>query len=193
MSRELKKQTTEDVMELLRQGWILEHHLHPYVFDPNDVEEEEKLIESASVWTVDFMDRRTVNMNIFRAIMRRGVLEEVKRNQRPYHHGSRELMNTEIRYRLVIQERVHDEEIIGSNVVLVAAHKSRFGRRDWVVWRGKDGNQHAAPRTLETLKAAMLAHGTQNTFTCYNAGVGQLTDWRIANNMRRQIQMGYIS
>jgi hypothetical protein len=90
-------------------------------------------------------------------------------------------------YRKEIIQRVHYEEIIGSDAARIACQKSKYGRRVWVVWQDKQNRLHGAPSTAATVKAAMLATGTQRGFTSYYSGVSHLTDWWTANNMRRQL------
>lgn len=58
-----------------------------------------------------------------------------------------------------------------------AKRKARYGHRDWLVWIGRDGKRYAAPRTAESLKAALLASGTQGKFSMYCANDAQ--GWNI--------------
>jgi hypothetical protein len=87
-----------------------------------------------------------------------------------------------------IIQRVHHEEIIGKDAAQIARHKSKYGRRAWVVWQDKQNHLHAAPSTVATVKAAMLATGTQGRFTTCYSGVSHVTDWWTANNMRRRLK-----
>ena len=58
--------------------------------------------------------------------------------------------------------------------------KARYGHRPWIVWQ-ENGAGHAEPATAETIKAAMLATGTQEHFTGFDpSGTGHVLRWRMA-------------
>lgn len=62
-----------------------------------------------------------------------------------------------------------------------AQRKARFGHRDWLGWTSRDGVRRYAPRSPETLKAALLAIGTAGRFTLISADTGTLMNmnWRM--------------
>jgi hypothetical protein len=65
--------------------------------------------------------------------------------------------------------------------------KARYGRRDWLVWRERDGRDRYEVMTKEAIKAALLAIGTKGRFTMVAGGSGQLhrVGWRQGILMRR--------
>ena len=77
----------------------------------------------------------------------------------------------------------------GDNPAVFARRKARYGHRDWLVWTGRDGKRYAALRTVEGIKQAMLATGTQGYFTCYvaNTGTGMVVTWQIAAMWLRNV------
>ena len=83
------------------------------------------------------------------------------------------------------------EELTGRNCHLEAQRKARYGRRDWVMWIDKCGMRHAAPKSVESVKAALLATGTQGTFAIYdkNTELPHLINWRIGVNVMRHQQL----
>lgn len=74
-----------------------------------------------------------------------------------------------------------------------ARQKARFGHRDWVAYKAADGQYVFTPANAATMKAAMLATGTQKSFTliCANDGIAMKMSWWIANNVRKQFLAGY--
>ena len=73
-----------------------------------------------------------------------------------------------------------------------AGRKARYGHGPWVVW--KEGDTGRAERaTPETIKAAMLATGTQQHFHGYDTtGTGNILRWRTALTWLRNSQGGYL-
>ncbi|UYZ60062.1 hypothetical protein [Hymenobacter latericus] len=71
-----------------------------------------------------------------------------------------------------------------------AEKKARYGRKDWVVYTTREGVRTAEVLTLESLKRAMLAHGTNKPFTHIVGGLGSrmYTTWRIAVNLFYQLK-----
>lgn len=73
-----------------------------------------------------------------------------------------------------------------------ARRKARYGHRDWLLWRDRDGMLYAAPATPYTCKLAMLATGTQKTFTRIEPDGTRLSSscWSIATawwaNLKRE-------
>lgn len=73
-----------------------------------------------------------------------------------------------------------------------AKKKARYGHKDWVVWLGKDGQQHTARKTAESVKAAMLANGTQGKFVMYYGdGTSALWGWWMGCNYLKAVRLGY--
>ncbi len=74
-----------------------------------------------------------------------------------------------------------------------ARRKARYGHRDWIAYTDKDGESIYTPASADTLKAAMLATGTQRSFTmiCASDGILMKMSWWIANNVRMQFVRGY--
>jgi hypothetical protein len=70
--------------------------------------------------------------------------------------------------------------------------KARFGHRDWVVYRDNTGLV-TEPATAATVKAAMLATGTQGSWTLVGAndGHGMRMTWRLGMNVYRQFVKGW--
>lgn len=64
----------------------------------------------------------------------------------------------------------------------LARRKARYGHRDWVIWQDRDGNWHTDRYSRASLKAAMLAVGTQGHFTVLAAStaVGHRYNWPMA-------------
>jgi hypothetical protein len=81
----------------------------------------------------------------------------------------------------------------GRDAVEKARVKAKYGHRDWVVWRDRDGEIHAAVSNYENFKAAMLAVGTQGRFTVLAAstGIGHTIRWQVAVAWLSNIRHGY--
>lgn len=71
------------------------------------------------------------------------------------------------------------------------AIRTRAKRRDVIGWRGRDGAYYAATRTVETIKAAMLAVGTTGRFALYSGRTSQVMTWPQAVILRRNTRIGY--
>lgn len=81
---------------------------------------------------------------------------------------------------------------IGKYAADIARHKSKYGHCEWVLWTGKDGQACSAKLTADTIKAAMLATGTQGKFTIYYPdGIPVCGYWWLGCNIIRQIKLGY--
>jgi hypothetical protein len=71
----------------------------------------------------------------------------------------------------------------------LANRKSRYGHRDWLVWKGRNGQYHAELTTRDSFKAALLAVGTQGRFTlCGSDGVRYYMTWPVAITWRRSLK-----
>lgn len=79
-----------------------------------------------------------------------------------------------------------------SELWAMAERKARYGHRDWLVWRDRLGQLHAAVKTAASLKQALLDTGTQYRFTCIGATDGwrHIVSWPIGLNMLRQTKYG---
>jgi len=74
----------------------------------------------------------------------------------------------------------------GTDVGAVVRRKARFGRNDWAVWKGRDGHWYGARLSALSIKAAMLARGTQGRWSIIGAGgVSYLQTWSMAVLMLR--------
>lgn len=56
------------------------------------------------------------------------------------------------------------EHYTGNDATTYAKRKAMYGHRTWTVWVDKQGVRHAALFNKASIKAAMLAVGTQGTF-----------------------------
>lgn len=75
-----------------------------------------------------------------------------------------------------------------------ANRKALYGHRDWIGWQGKDGLWRAAPRSKASVKAAMLAMGTQGRFFLYHASIAHgasAMNWRMGVLQLSNIKIGY--
>lgn len=84
---------------------------------------------------------------------------------------------------------IPDDLIAGPHVTTVAQRKARYGRRNWVIWRGVSEQWMAAPLSKECIKAAMLAHGTQDRFSMASRhdGTLQIVSWHFAAQLLRNV------
>ena len=85
-----------------------------------------------------------------------------------------------------------DRLLVGPGVCHTARQRAKYSRYDWAAWTGRDGVGYAAPVSVASIRAAMLATGTQRTFIVYErrTGSGQVVFWWMANNIRRQLLRG---
>ena len=60
--------------------------------------------------------------------------------------------------------------------------KARYGHRDWIYWRDRDGLEFAKKLNSAAVKEAMLATGTKGCRFLVHANCGTLTKvhWRLA-------------
>lgn len=87
-------------------------------------------------------------------------------------------------------KQCNDEFQISINAAMIASRKSRYGHYPHLVWIGKDGQHRTARLSVLSLKAAMLATGTQGTFTLYTRGTGMMSDWSLACMWLRHLKRG---
>ena len=75
----------------------------------------------------------------------------------------------------------------------VAARKARYGHKDWIVWRGRDGREQAALCTADAIKSALMAVGTQGRFVrlAASTATGTSTCWRLGLIMLRNCRRGH--
>jgi hypothetical protein len=80
----------------------------------------------------------------------------------------------------------------GREAFSVAQRKARYGHRDWIWW-SDDVGSHAAPKTADSLKTALLAVGTKGKWSliCADTGIPVKGFWRLGINMIRQMRLGY--
>ena len=72
-----------------------------------------------------------------------------------------------------------------------AQSKSKYGRRDWVYWRDRAGQEHIAVRSVESLKTALLACGTKGDFRLLSGGLAHIVKWRMGLIMLRNARAGH--
>ena len=74
----------------------------------------------------------------------------------------------------------------------LAKRRARYGHRDWLFWRDRNGTGHSARRDSSTLKAAMLAGGTQGKWFIVQASTGTLVKgfWRLGINILKSAKYG---
>ncbi len=75
-----------------------------------------------------------------------------------------------------------------------AVRKARYGHRDWLLWRDRDGQSHIAPASESSIKTAMLARGTKGDFTLISgsSAVFYRMTWPLALNLFRQYRRGFL-
>lgn len=88
---------------------------------------------------------------------------------------------------------VETDTIRGNDAIAIARRRARYGRKSWIVWRDKTERVYAAPCTPEAVKSAMLAMGTQGTFTKYQRGSssGMIITWSIGAMWLRCARAGH--
>jgi len=76
----------------------------------------------------------------------------------------------------------------------LAERKARYGHRYWIVYR-LNGELRAECASAESLKAALLASGTQGKFTAYTPSTATplRVGWRIGINMMHNARRGYLN
>ncbi|WP_114944427.1 hypothetical protein [Microvirga calopogonii] len=74
----------------------------------------------------------------------------------------------------------------------LAKRKARYGHRDWLFWKDRNGASHCARRSAETVKAAMLAAGTSGKWFIVQASTGVLVKgfWRLGINLLKNAKYG---
>jgi hypothetical protein len=77
--------------------------------------------------------------------------------------------------------------ISGPNAYTDAERMARYGHRDWLTWRDKDGVDHADLVSAASIKAAMLACGTGRKFVLHQGSTRHrfIVSWRLASQMLR--------
>lgn len=74
----------------------------------------------------------------------------------------------------------------------IARRKSRYGHKPWIVYREKSGELTAAKATQETIKAAMMAHGSQKHFWGYwSDGSALIVRWQMGLLWLRNMKAGH--
>ncbi len=70
--------------------------------------------------------------------------------------------------------------------------KARFGHRDWLFWRGRDGGERFQQRSAQAVKNALLDIGTQGRFSLLSAstGIPMRMGWRDGIRMIRNARVG---
>lgn len=87
--------------------------------------------------------------------------------------------------RFEVSSQDYGERNAVESVFQIAKRKSRYGRRDWIVWRERSGKQVAETFSAEAVKKAMLACGTAGHFFRLSGGISYLVGWRSAVIMWR--------
>jgi len=85
-----------------------------------------------------------------------------------------------------------DRQKANSGALAEARRRARYGHRDWVAWRGRDGVLRAEPKTAESVKRALLAVGTKGSWYLIDRSTGTLNlmDWPIGLNVIKQARRG---
>jgi hypothetical protein len=75
-----------------------------------------------------------------------------------------------------------------------AKRKARYGHKDWLIWRDRQGVLHTAVSNYDNFKSAMLATGTQGRFTVLeaNTAVGFTINWRVGVAWIANIRHGFV-
>ena len=75
----------------------------------------------------------------------------------------------------------------------VAARKACYGRKEWIVWRERDGSEQAALCTVAAIRSTLLAVGTQGRFVRLSAGMATGTSirWKLGLTMLRNCRRGH--
>ena len=83
-------------------------------------------------------------------------------------------------------------QIDGDGCYQAALQKAKFGHRDWIYWSDKDG-KHAAVKSVESVKAALLAVGTKGFWALIHAdsGVSSKGFFAMGLNLLRQMRHGW--
>lgn len=68
--------------------------------------------------------------------------------------------------------------------------KARYGHKNWVVFRDSYGDERAAVATRDSIKAALLAVGSQGSFTLVHANCGTKSrmNWAMGIVAMRNVQ-----
>jgi hypothetical protein len=75
-----------------------------------------------------------------------------------------------------------------------AQRKARFGHRPWVCYRDRSGVFHAYRATADTVKAALIACGTQQSWTLLcGDGTPMRITWRLGLTVLANAKHGYLS
>lgn len=74
-----------------------------------------------------------------------------------------------------------------------AMRKARYGHKDWIYWRDKEGVGHAEPKSIETVKRCLLDCGTQKKWylVTANDGHSMYVSWPIGINLIAHMKRGY--
>lgn len=80
--------------------------------------------------------------------------------------------------------------VTGADAYETARKKARYGHKDWIVWTEKTGTRFAAPKSRESIKAALLAVGTQGRFSLIGASnaVSFVVCWSLGTQMMRNVK-----
>lgn len=69
--------------------------------------------------------------------------------------------------------------------------KARFGRRDWIVWRSREHEFRAEPKSPDSVKQALLDSGTQGNWSLICAGGTPMKGfWWLGINLLAQMKRG---
>ena len=87
------------------------------------------------------------------------------------------------------------QHFTGDDAYKDACRKARYGHRDWLWWRDRQGIAHATPKTPETMKSCLLAVGTRKgawTLISGDTGIPFVGFWWLGINMLAQMKRGWI-
>lgn len=71
-----------------------------------------------------------------------------------------------------------------------AVRKSRYGRKDWIVFRTRSGEHVVDYCSPARIKQALLEGGTKCRFTIISGGIGYLINWRLGLLRLRNAKYG---
>lgn len=101
------------------------------------------------------------------------------------------------------RKRVYSHEIkegiryyttpVGMLHIQAIQRKARYGHKDWVIWKDRDGSYRAAPKSIESVKSALLATGTNGDWDLIGANDAWTMNcsWKMGLNMLKQMRYGF--
>lgn len=74
-----------------------------------------------------------------------------------------------------------------------AQRLARYGHRDYLTWRNRDGRYMVAKKSIESMKQCLLDCGTGGSWTliCANSGTPMKGFWWMGINIIRNMKIGF--